>query len=312
MRNGPGPPDRVLGNNTIQSGPRTTDHGQRTADKQIFVLTAGGFGFGIGGEPTITTMIRYTLLLTVLSVATVLIVVAAEKPADTRCFEMRTYYAAPGKLDELHARFRDHTCKLFEKHGMQNVGYWVPVDNPDNKLIYILAYPSREARDQSWKSFLADPDWKVAYQASEKQGKLVTKLESAYLTATDYSPAIKPSLAGEQRTFELRTYTTTPNNLGALDARFRDHTIKLFGKHGMENVAYWHLMPDQTGANDTLIYLLAHKSKDAADASFKSFREDPDWVAAKKASEEKAGGSLTTKDGVKSVFMKPTDYSLMK
>ncbi len=107
---------------------------------------------------------------------------------DTRCFEMRTYYAAPGKLDALHARFRDHTCKLFEKHGMQNIGYWVPVDNPDNKLIYILAYPSREAREKSWKAFMADPDWQKAYKASEVNGRLVAKAESLFLSATDYSP----------------------------------------------------------------------------------------------------------------------------
>jgi hypothetical protein len=275
-------------------------------------LTAGGFGFGIGNEPAPTIMIKFAFVLTVISVATVFIVVAADKPADTRCFEMRTYYAAPDKLDELHARFRDHTCKLFEKHGIQNIGYWVPVDNPDNKLIYVLAYPSREARDKSWKAFMADPDWQTAYKASEAKGRLVTRFESIYLTATDYSPAIKPSQSAQQRAFELRTYTTTPNNLGALDARFRDHTIKLFGKHGMENLAYWHLMPDQKGAADTLIYVLAHQSKDAADASFKAFREDPDWIAARKASEEKAGGSLTAKDGVKSVFMKPTDYSPTK
>src|SRR4051812_34553601 len=82
---------------------------------------------------------------------------AAEK--DSRFFEMRTYYAAPGKLDDLQARFRDHTTRLFEKHGMVNVGYWVPLTNTENKLIYLLAYPSREAREKSWKEFSADPDW---------------------------------------------------------------------------------------------------------------------------------------------------------
>jgi hypothetical protein len=101
-------------------------------------------------------------------------------------------------------------------------------------------------------------------------------------------------------------------NLAALDARFRDYTMKLFSKHGMENVAYWHLMPDQAGADETLVYLLAHKSRDAAAASFKAFGADPDWVAARKASEEKAGGPLTVPGGVKSVFMKPTDYSQTK
>src|SRR5262245_30292895 len=105
---------------------------------------------------------------------------------DSRIFELRTYYAHPGKLDALHARFRDHTTKLFEKHGMTNIGYLTPVENPDNKLVYILAYPSREAREKSWKAFLSDPDWKKAAQASEASGPLVAKFESQFLTATDY------------------------------------------------------------------------------------------------------------------------------
>src|SRR5712692_8547528 len=86
--------------------------------------------------------------------------------ADQRFFELRTYNAAPGKLDELHARFRDHTMKLFEKHGMSNIGYWVPFGNPTNsnpanQLIYLLAYPNRDAREKSWKDFMADPEWQV-------------------------------------------------------------------------------------------------------------------------------------------------------
>src|SRR3954452_17342525 len=84
--------------------------------------------------------------------------VAAEK--DTRVYEMRVYYAAPDKLDALHARFRDHTVKLFEKHGLTNVGYFVPIDNKDNKLIYWISAPSKAARDKSFKEFAADPDWR--------------------------------------------------------------------------------------------------------------------------------------------------------
>src|SRR3954447_7555902 len=111
------------------------------------------------------------------------------KAAETanRCFEMRTYYAAEGKLDDLNARFRDHTCALFEKHGIKNIGYWMPQDNPDRKLIYLLAYPSREARDTAWKAFGADPEWKKAAKDSEKNGKLVNKVEQRFLTPTDYS-----------------------------------------------------------------------------------------------------------------------------
>ncbi len=110
---------------------------------------------------------------------------------DSRCFEIRTYYAAPGKLEELHARFRDHTMKLFKKHGMEVVGFWGPTDKEkgsENTLVYLLAFPSREARDKAWKEFQADPEWRKAREESEKNGKLTEKVESVILMATDYSP----------------------------------------------------------------------------------------------------------------------------
>lgn len=230
-----------------------------------------------------------------------------------RIYEMRTYYAAPGKLDDLQARFRDHTVKLFEKHGMTNVGYWTPIDNKESKLIYILSYPSQEAAGKSWKAFGADPDWKAAAKASEVNGKLLAKApESVYLKATDYSPVPKAGSAGE-RVFELRTYTASPKNLDNLNARFRNHTLKLFEKHGMTNIGYWVPLPGKKGADNTLIYILAHKSKEAGEASFAKFRDDPVWKAAREESEKNAGGSLTAeKDGVKSVYMKATDYSPIK
>lgn len=232
----------------------------------------------------------------------------ADQP-DQRVFEMRIYYAAEGKLDALNSRFRDHTLKLFEKHGITNIGYWSPIENPERMLIYFLAYPDREAREKSWKSFVADPDWQAAYKASEVDGKLVAKAVSQFYQATDYSPAIKADASGK-RVFELRTYTATPGNLGGLNARFRDHTVELFAKHGMTNVAYWNLMPDQPDADKMLVYILAHDSQDAAKASFNAFRQDPAWVAARAASEQQAGGSLTAADGgVQSLFMQATDYS---
>ncbi|HYV28678.1 MAG TPA: NIPSNAP family protein [Candidatus Eisenbacteria bacterium] len=236
----------------------------------------------------------------------------AETPTspDTRCYELRIYYAAPGKLDDLNARFRDHTCKIFEKHGMVNVGYWVPMDNPDNKLIYLLAHKNREAAKQSWKEFFADPDWQTASKASEANGKLVAKVETKFLKATDYSPAIKPSSGTESRVFELRTYTTPPGKLDDLNARFRNHTLKLFTKHGMTNLGYWTPMEKEPGADNTLIYILGHKSREAAAESFNAFRNDSDWIKAKAASE--ANGSLTVPEGVKSVFMTATDYSPIK
>lgn len=233
----------------------------------------------------------------------------AASAADTKCYEMRVYYAPPGKLDDLNARFRDHTLALFEKHGFENVGYWTPLENPDNKLIYIIASPSREANKASWKAFMADPDWKAAHKKSEENGKLVEKLESHFLTATDYSPVIK-TVKGGPRVWELRTYTAAPGKLDALNARFRDHTVGLFAKHGMVNFGYWNKEKDQKDADTMLIYLLAHKSKEAAMESFKNFGQDPAWTKAKTESE--ANGPLTAKDGVKREFLQATDYSPTK
>jgi hypothetical protein len=111
---------------------------------------------------------------------------------DSRVFEMRTYYAAPGKLEDLQARFRNHTTKLFEKHGMTNIGYWVPVDEKTgapsgNTLVYVLAFPSLEARQKAWDAFRNDPDWNTVRTESEKNGKILEKIESVLLKATDYS-----------------------------------------------------------------------------------------------------------------------------
>jgi hypothetical protein len=108
-----------------------------------------------------------------------------------RFFELRTYTAAPGKLDALHKRFREHTDDLFKKHGMTIIGFWTPADEPRSKdtLIYILAYPDREAREKSWKEFQADPDWIKAKDESEKDGPLLAHPpESVYMRPTDFSP----------------------------------------------------------------------------------------------------------------------------
>ena len=110
---------------------------------------------------------------------------------DSRAFELRTYTAAPGKLDALHARFRNHTNALFAKHGMKIVGFWVPSDKDkgaDNTLVYMLEYPDRAAREKAWEAFRQDPEWIAARDASEAGGKLVDKVDSVMLTATDYSP----------------------------------------------------------------------------------------------------------------------------
>ena len=107
-----------------------------------------------------------------------------------RVFELRTYTAPDGKLSDLHKRFREHTLRIFEKHGMTNIGYWMPQDAPlsQNTMIYLLAYPSREAAQQSWKAFASDPEWKKVASESQVNGRLTSKIDSVFLDPTDYSP----------------------------------------------------------------------------------------------------------------------------
>lgn len=113
-----------------------------------------------------------------------------EAKGDIRAFEMRTYYAAPGKMADLHKRFKDITNKWFAKFNMTPVGYWVDAKEPERKLVYILAFPSKEAGERSWKAFIADPERVAEFKETEKNGKLVEKIESVWLTPTEYS-AIK-------------------------------------------------------------------------------------------------------------------------
>ena len=115
---------------------------------------------------------------------------AASAQAAPRVYELRTYTAHDGKLDALHARFRDHTLRLFEKHGMENVAYFAPSDDPlaANTLVYVLAHESRTAAQASWAAFAADPEWIAARDASQVEGPLVASVVSVFMTATDYSP----------------------------------------------------------------------------------------------------------------------------
>ncbi|MFT7652012.1 MAG: hypothetical protein ACI9UU_001119 [Candidatus Azotimanducaceae bacterium] len=103
-------------------------------------------------------------------------------------YELRTYYANEGKIDALHSRFRDHTITLFEKHGIKNIAYWSPAEQP-NTLIYLIAHKSAEAAKASWTAFVQDPEWVKVYQASIADGPLVEKIDSVYMTKTDFSPA---------------------------------------------------------------------------------------------------------------------------
>jgi hypothetical protein len=229
---------------------------------------------------------------------------AADDPRDG-VYELRVYTCDSGRLPALHERFRNHTIDLFAKHGMTNVAYFTPVEGEaaENTLVYFLWHQSRDAAKASFDAFRADPEWVKVRAESEKDAKILSKaVDSTFLTLTDYSqplPAARPD-----RVYEMRIYTAPDGKFEALHTRFRDHTMKLFEKHGMENVAYF-VPTDDPKSKNTLTYLLAHKSRDAADASWKAFRDDPDWKQVRAESE--VNGRLV--ENVDVMFLAPTGYT---
>jgi hypothetical protein len=110
----------------------------------------------------------------------------------TVVYELRIYHAVPGKIENLVARFRDHTMKLFADHGIKSVAYWTALDEPvkSSTFFYILEHPSRELAAANWKAFQDDPEWKSVKAKSEENGKLVEKIDSTFLTPTDFSPQL--------------------------------------------------------------------------------------------------------------------------
>lgn len=118
---------------------------------------------------------------------------APQQASSTTVYELRVYHTYEGKLDDLLRRFREHTMQIFEKHGIHNVAYWTPTDDPlkGKTLFYILAHPSREAATANWKAFRDDPEWQEVQKKSEANGKLVEKVDSTFLTLTDFSPALR-------------------------------------------------------------------------------------------------------------------------
>lgn len=249
--------------------------------------------------------------------------------------EKRVYYSPTAeKLEALHKRIREHGASLVEKHGIENLGHFVPTgDNPENKLVFFLGFANQKAQQEAWAAFLADPEWIAVKAASEPDGGLVSKVESSLCAATDYSPR------GARATkhggvFELRTYTGPAERIFALHARFRDHTMGLFEKNGIKNIAYLSPFKTMTGvfAKDPpvapegevlgqLIYMVGHESEAAAKVSwgFPS-EENPkptaflaDFLPIMKKSEEVAGGKLTLEEGgIVSEFLHATDYSAVQ
>jgi hypothetical protein len=243
------------------------------------------------------------LLITLLLAALATVATSAEP----RLYELRKFQAAPDKLDALHAQLRDVQIPLLDKHGIKTAGVFTPAgENPDRLVYLLVASESLEDLLRGWREFRVDPESKGFLEDET----LLTHTARQTLRSLYWSPPFIPGKSTEPRVFELRTYTCPDRSKqSALCRRFRDHTMKLFEKHGMTNLVYWETADDDC----MLVYLLAHRSEAAAKESFTAFRKDPDWLAAKKESEEAAGGSLTEKEnGVVSEFLEATEYSPLR
>lgn len=256
----------------------------------------------------------------------------AESAADEKAgklYELRIYRTNPGKLPDLHARFRDHTMRLFEKHGMENIIYWTvsegargEEDFQDNLLVYIIAHKDQASRDASWEAFINDPEWKRVAAKSEENGKILAEPpRSILMRETDFSPADEePNKDSDApvRLFELRQYNVGAEALPSTVDRFASGEKDLFTKHGMETVKFWTATDDSA-----FIYLLAHKDRETSRESWQGFfPEFREFLNEYNARNEGQGGQGRGGRGGRGGgegpppfeirFLVPTDYSPRK
>lgn len=248
-----------------------------------------------------------TFILLTLTTLSASVTTAKAQTPDKPLYEIRTYHCNEGKRPDLIARFQNHTTRIFENHGMENIGYWLSAENK-NDLIYILAFPNKTARDAAWKEFIADDEWKDVYAKSIANGKLVRNIDSEFLTLSpELTKEIKTASELTSPLFELRTYYCFPDKFPNIVARFRDHTRALFEKHSMVNVAYFQTVKED-GSQQELKYIIAHKNTDAAKISWGAFGSDPEWKRVAEASQ--VDGKIVKK--VVSVYMTALPFSDIK
>lgn len=251
-------------------------------------------------------------------------------------YELRVYQPTEGKQKDLLTFMGQSGIQLAKSNGIEIVAAFTPIAAEDDRIVTLVRHKDRATCEGSYERMMADPATRDAFQKAFPSGPPVRSLTRLFLKTTDYSPAFQLDSEGD-RVFELRSYIASTGNLEGLNARFRNHTMTLFAKHGMTNIVYWNvedggsmkapelleavsprnqskaeISDDLPAQGNTLVYFLTHASQDAAKASFDAFRQDPEWTKVRTESESKAGGSLTAPGGVKSWFLKPTDFSPMK
>ena len=276
----------------------------------------------------------FTMLFAIASIA----MNAISQDSSSTIYELRSYVSEPGRQADVLKLIEGGGMTFMKKHQLNLAAVWVPADVKDERVFTLVRHKSKESCDASWTAFQNDPAWKEVVQKSVVDGKKPVKsIERVFMSVNDYSPSLDVKPAGE-RVFELRTYIASNGNLAGLNARFRNHTLKLFEKHGMTNIMYWSALEGEPltcgklleavspigkadakidvnapAAGNSLIYFIAHASEEAAKESFGKFRVDPVWEKVRTESEASAGGkSLTADGGVKSLFLKATSFSPLK
>ena len=226
-------------------------------------------------------------------------------------YELRIYAVNKDRLGHLIKRFRNHTDRIFRKHHMEAVGYWLPTDGTPRqrrKFVYILKHPSRYAAYKNWTAFSNDREWEAVLDEPEFRGLLSERPSSIFMTANDYAAKVRDPITKPGGTFELRTYTSAKGKLAPLNARFSEQTSKLFRKHSMANLGYWTPF-DRPESTNTLIYLLHHSSRDHADKNWRAFGSDPAWLEVARDSQRE--GKLLSKNPER-LYLKPTDFSPLR
>ena len=213
-------------------------------------------------------------------------------------YESRVYVAVPGKLPAINDRFANHTMGFFKNHGIGMMGFWTDEIGTSNQMTYILNFDSMADREKKWAAFGADTGWQQVRAETERGGPLVAVVYNSFMRLTPYSP--EPRLSSNIQ--ELRVYDAVPGKLPGIHDRFSNHTMPLFEKHGIENIAYW---TEDVGTSNRLVYMLGYPSLGDREKSWAAFQADPEWQKAR-AESEKDGPLVRVSHHS---ILRPTSYS---
>ncbi len=234
-----------------------------------------------------------------------------ERLQDGPIYELRIYKANEHRFQHLITRFREYTDRIFARHNLNAMGYWVPTDGTPRqkrRIVYVLKHASRYEAYANWIHFTNDREWQKVLDMPQFRGLLEEKPTSIFMTENDYSAKVANAIEKPGGVYELRTYTCNEGKLAALNARFREHSTKLFNEHGIRNVSYWTPF-DQPEGQDTLIYLIHHESREKADANWRSFLSDPAWK--KVAKESQVDSNFLAKPPAR-IYLRPLEFSPLK